>query len=543
MTVDGPTLGWQVIDWIETYLVHGPGDVQGQPIVLDDEFARFVLAAYEVYPRSHPRAGRRVRNRAFLSRPKGRAKSELAAMLACAEGLGPVRFDGWDAHGEPVGRPVDAPEILCFATEEDQAGNTYGNVAFMLTEGAAYDAYPGVDIGRKAQTSTRVLLPNHGVIEPMTSGDVSKDGGKSTFVVWDEVHLWFEPRLVRLYHTVRRNLGKRRAADPWGLATSTMYRPGQGSVAEAMHADHLRKPDGTMLWDHREGPAEPVTLDELYELIGDDDRLRAALADAYGAFAPHMDFDRLIDEEFRSESVRLEDSIRYFLNRKIDHSEDFLPVDIFDATADPGRKVKQGAKITLGFDGSDRGRRGRKADSTVLRGCDLATGHLFTVGIWEHPEDVDEWEVPRAEVMAAFREAFSTWSVVTLYADPPGWTSELAELAEDYGSDRIVEWYTSRNVPMASALDLLVTELTKRSITHDGDPAARAHYAHAKKWIKPAPKDDPDRRKELVLVRKPIYDGPLKIDTVVADALALKARADAIASGARRRGAKVVGFR
>ena len=33
--------------------------------------------------------------RAVYSRPKGRAKTELAAFIACAEALGPVRFAGW----------------------------------------------------------------------------------------------------------------------------------------------------------------------------------------------------------------------------------------------------------------------------------------------------------------------------------------------------------------------------------------------------------------------------------------------------------------
>ena len=29
------SLGWSAISWIEHYLVHGPGDVQGQPVELD----------------------------------------------------------------------------------------------------------------------------------------------------------------------------------------------------------------------------------------------------------------------------------------------------------------------------------------------------------------------------------------------------------------------------------------------------------------------------------------------------------------------------
>src|SRR6266498_2398927 len=118
------TLGPQVVSWVEAFLVHGPGDVQGEPVCLDDELVAFVLRAY----RLDPETGRRVCDEALLSRPKGRAKSELAGMLACAEALGPVRFDGWDAAGEPVGRPVVYPFIRALATEETQSSNTYLNV-------------------------------------------------------------------------------------------------------------------------------------------------------------------------------------------------------------------------------------------------------------------------------------------------------------------------------------------------------------------------------------------------------------------------------
>lgn len=177
------SLGPQIVEWIETYLCHGPGDVIGEPIELDDEFYAFVVKAY----RLDPSTGRRAYRRAFLSRAKGRAKSELAGMLVCAEALAPVRFDGWDAQGEPVGRPVKSPYIRCLATEEGQSGNTYDNVSTMmefLVERHG-DAFPGIDIGKSAQTSSRIVLHHQrGEVTPSTASSAAKDGGKETFAVF-----------------------------------------------------------------------------------------------------------------------------------------------------------------------------------------------------------------------------------------------------------------------------------------------------------------------------------------------------------------------
>jgi hypothetical protein len=94
------SLGWQLADWIEAYCCHGPGDIQGEPIELDDEWLRFLVHAYRI----DPETGRRIYDEGVLSRPKGRAKSELAGFVGIAEAFGPVRFDGWDADGQPVGR-------------------------------------------------------------------------------------------------------------------------------------------------------------------------------------------------------------------------------------------------------------------------------------------------------------------------------------------------------------------------------------------------------------------------------------------------------
>jgi hypothetical protein len=176
MTSLPPSLGGHVCRWLETYLVHGPGDIQGDPIVLDDELRAFVWRAYELRP-----DGARRYRRGFLSRPKGRGKSELAAMVAGAELLGPVRFDHYaDAGevceftgytftaGEPVGRPVTAPEVLCIATEEGQAGFVYLAARYMLRNGRAAEFY-SVDAGL-----TRTYVGGGGSLEPVTAAANSK---------------------------------------------------------------------------------------------------------------------------------------------------------------------------------------------------------------------------------------------------------------------------------------------------------------------------------------------------------------------------------
>ena len=76
-----PTLGPEVCDFIEDSLVFGPGDLRGEPAVLDDEKRALIYRMYEVYPKGHTLAGRRRFKRAALSLAKGLAKTELAAWI------------------------------------------------------------------------------------------------------------------------------------------------------------------------------------------------------------------------------------------------------------------------------------------------------------------------------------------------------------------------------------------------------------------------------------------------------------------------------
>lgn len=522
-----PTLGWGVVDWVEEYLCHGPGDVMGELLELDDEFTNFLLWAYSLFPREHPRAGRRRYRKALLSRPKGRAKSELAGEVASAEFLGPVRFDGWNAQGEPVGRPVRSPFIRCLATEETQAGNTYENVRVMLEH--ARDNFPEL-FGHVDPGLSRTLLGGGGEIRPSSASSAAKDGGKETFVVPDETHLYITPELRRMYRTVSRNLAKRKAAEPWMLETSTMYALGQDSVAEGTYKTAARVATGalrdqSLLVDHREASAD---LD-----WDDDEQVMAGLVDVYGDFAPNMDLEEVLRQIRDPEADRVE-VVRYFGNRASPLSGAAFDVKRWAELYRPVR-VPRRTWITLGFDGA------RFRDTTALVACGISSGHVWPLGVWERPADAPEdWSVPTAEVNAAVDDAFSEFRVWRLYADPPYWEDQVDTWAGKYGEKRVTRWWTHRQRPMAFALRAFQSAMIGGDISHDGSPLLAAHIAHARKRTTQMRDDD---GKSLWTIAKESPDSPLKIDAAMAAVLAVEARGDAIAAGMlKKMASKAVGF-
>ncbi|WP_440066459.1 terminase TerL endonuclease subunit [Streptosporangium sp. OZ121] len=494
------SLGYQVVDWIEAYLVHGPGDVQGQPIVIDREYARFIVDAYAVDSK-----GRRVVNRAFLSRPKGRAKSELAGMLVCAEALGPVRCDGFDANGVPVGKPVTYPFIRCLATEESQAGNTYDNVYYMLTEGPVVDAYAGLDVNLGA-----VNLPGGGKIVPSTASSSSKDGGKESFAVFDESHLYTLPELHRMYDTVTRNLLKRKLAEPWALETSTMYAPGEGSIAEKTHSDYLKVAEGLLdspglLFDHKEAPQ--VSLKNKAEL-------KKALKYVYGPAADWMDLDRMVVD---LQTMQEHEARRYFLNQPTATADQWMLKESWENAASSERP-QPGDQIAIGFDGSLR------YDATAIIGCRLSDGLVFPIKIWENPHTSEDWEVDVLAVDAAMAEAFKLYRVEWVYADPAYWQDIVGRWALEFGDNHVFEFWTHRDTPMANAVERFRTGVDTNQISHVGDKTLTRHVYNA-------------RNREVragTVLRKETKRSKNHIDACMAAVLAVEARADALADGRMR---------
>jgi hypothetical protein len=519
-----PSLGYTLLDWIHEYTCHGPGDVQGEPLDWDDEIREFVIECY----RLDPVTGRRLYSEAVLSRPKGRAKSEVAGIIVCAEALAEVRFDGWDADGQPVGRPITSPLIKCLATEESQAGNTFENAAFILGEWGP-DTFPeiygGTSCVRKYQSASAVYLPQSGEVRACTSGSASKDGGKETFVVPDESHLYVLPELKSMYATVMRNLPKRKAAEPWGLQTTTAYGVGELSIAEEVLTAWRKGELGPRVYvNHREAKGK---VD-----IHDRERTIAQLLDVYGPAMDPLSGWMLADDVYETmiDPTKCRDeatAARYYLNRSFAGKDAWLAKDVHERQMVPGLVlldgdvvVEGGTAIAVGFDGS------LNDDSTVLRGCRMSDGFRFRLGVWAKPSGVAGigWEVPRREVLDRIRWTFSHFEVVRGYFDPHEWRTDIDDLATEFGTKKVFPWATTRDVQMAAALDRLHADLVKGSTFHehsDTDPLAHEHYGNAYK----------QQRGRHTLVRKENPTSSRKIDTVVGDALAYEARADAIADG------------
>lgn len=513
-----PTLGPKVCEFIEECLVHGPGDLRGEPPKLDDEKRALICRLYEVYPKGHRMAGRRRFRRAALSLRKGVAKTEFAAWIAACElhPDAPVRCVGWDGD-DPIGGGVTDPYIPLVAyTEEQSEELAYGALLCILQEGPLAGDF---DLGL-----TRIMRRDgSGKAVSLAGAPGPRDGARTTFQVFDETHRMTLPRQIAAHRTMLANLPKRKLADPWALEVTTAYSPGEGSVAEGTHeyaktvADGV-KSDSKLFFFHRQaGDGHDMETPE---------GIRAAVMEASGPAASWSDVDGIVEQwqDPTADKAFLE---RVWLNRPTQAAVTAFDVDRWKDLANTNYRVAPRSTIALGFDGA------RFRDSTALVGCEIETGHLFLIGLWERPLLADEWEVPANEVHEAVDDAFATWDVWRLYADPPYWESQVDEWAGKYGADRVVAWWTNRRKQMGYALRAFRGAIEGGELSHDGNRDLTRHIGHANRRNIPVRDDE---NQQLWVIQKDRPDSPHKIDAAMAAVLSFEARGDAVAAGVTARG-------
>lgn len=514
-----PTLGPLVCEFIEERLVHGPGDLRGQPVELDAEKRALVYRMYEVFPKGHEQACRRRFKRVGLSLRKGSAKTEFAALIAAVElhPDGPVRCDGFDAKGNPVGVGVIDPYIPLVAYTEEQSDElAFGALRVILQYSSVVDDF---DIG-----IARIMrIGGDGKAVSLASSPDARDGARTTFSVMDETHRWNLPRLKAAHRTMLANLPKRRKADPWCLEVTTAPAPGEGSVAEDT-MDYARQVaagtirDSRLFFFHRQA-SDKHNLET-------PEGIRAAVIEASGPIAEWSDIDGIC-EQWRDPTADLSYLERVWLNRLVRASERAFDVERWAALANPGYTPPNGALITLGFDGA------RWRDSTALVGTEVDSGSQWIVGLWEKPDNVDQWEVPSDDVYAAIDAAFSRWEVWRMYCDPPYWETAVAEWAGKYGDEKVLSWYTNRWKQMAYAIRSFYSAIISGDIHHDGDARLKRHLGNAVKRFLPQRDED---GVPLWTIYKERSDSPHKIDAAMAAVLSWEARTHAVAAGVENKG-------
>jgi hypothetical protein len=556
-----PTLGYEVIDWIKDYLA-APDKPDYEPFVLYKEQEDFVLRFYELDPLSHNPwsgdfTGRRKISRGLLGRPRGWGKSPMLAALAIVEALGPVVPAGWDADGQPVGRPwaeLRTPLVQIAAVSEEQTQNTWTPLLEML-EGPVIDDYVGLE-----PLGTFVNLPR-GRIEPRTAAARTIKGARAVFAVLDQTEEWTHSNGgVRLANTMRTNAAKIGGST---IESPNAFIPGENSVAEgsANYAASVldgSTPNKGLLYDHREAPPET----DMFERESVTAGLRVSYGDSSGhpdgcvihdpRCAPgHADLEPIIVRIWDPDSEPQQRAD--FLNQITHAATSWIDQPTWRARfafSDDHEKVTPVSDrdmVTLGFDGS-RGRFKGKPDATALIGCRVSDGHVFELGVWEATDaqtkqaeqgSTEPWTPPIVEIEAAIASAFSRFTVAAFYCDPAkDWRSHVNTWEAKYGDktakapdgkrvhvsrDHPFEWWMTggRSGLIARAIEQLEGAIRNGDMSHDGSYALTRHVINARRRI---------RNKKLQLGKDYDYS-PNKIDAAVAAVLAWQARLDAIAAG------------
>jgi len=475
-----PSFGGVVADWMEAALVHGEGELFGEPYRLDAWMRTALLYLYRFDPSTY----KRVTRRAVFGVGKGNAKTEFAAAIALAEAVGPVvPWAGLEDGEWPLERK--SPNVPIGAASRDQAGLCYGAAKAMVAHGELAPQFDLFDLEMR-------LKGRPGRVYRIAAEAGTNDGTLPTAFVADELHEW-TGRKERVHIVVGNSLSKRSDGLEVNISTAgdpdqsgllfNLYEYGKRCAAEAVDDSFL------FMWWEPSNPEVDIT---------NPDKLRGALAEANPSswrdlevIAKRWEIDRIPEAEFR----------RYHLNQWVTRGESWLPAGVWDGLANPARRVVDGERVVVGFDGS------YNQDSTALVGCSL-DGHLFEVATWERPPHVAEWRVDRDAVDAAVEKVFRRFDVVELVCDPARWSLYINEWVDRYG-DRVVE-YPNVRARMIPATAKLYDAAVNGLVSHDGSVVLAGHVANA--TVKEVPngyvlrKDHPNRKIDAAIAAVMAYD-------------------------------------
>lgn len=445
-----PPRGWRRVDaFAREFLKVPKGTGAGKPFRLRPWQLNIVKRVY-------PQRGARPRQ-ALVSMPRGNGKTGLAAVLALY-GLFADEQEG--------------AQVLTVASDERQARHIFNACRRMIELDDR--------LAERVQVfQDRIYVPHtDSTLAPLPAEPAALQGWDPTLVVVDELHVVTEA----VWESMALAAGKRETS--LTLAISTPAADVECVMWKLVQYGREHPDDTSFVLVEHAAPDGCDMADEAAWKIGNR---------ALGDFL-HIDALRATLKTTREPSFR-----RYRLGQWVGQVDRWLPWGAWEDMKDDDRDVRAGERIVMAFDGSASG------DSTALVGCTM-DGHVFVIGLWEHPPDDPRWRVPREDVDRAVADAFERYDVVELACDPWGWRSEIESWSKRHGQRRVIEWNTGAAQRMAPATDRLFQAVATGALTHDGDPRLAAHMGNC--VAKATPMGD--------LVSKDKKGSPRKIDAAVA---------------------------
>jgi phage terminase large subunit-like protein len=451
-----PSLFPAIADGIEAHLLVPGGAMAKQPFLLAPWQEEFGTWFYRI----DPDTGRFLYRRAAASLVKGVGKSPTMAAFAFAELCLDVVFDGFDAYGEPVGRPRDSPWIQIAAVSEDATDNCYVQMYDMLRESSAVEEY-GLDVGL-----TRTFLKGQsGRIEPVTTSMGSREGQPVTFGVFEETQYWRPNNHGKeLAATIRRNLAKTGGRS---VEVTNAYRKGDDSVAENTAKAAQKKAAGLLYYERR-GP----WVDDLL----DHETLLGALNVAYDG-CPWVDVER-VAEECIDPDTTVDDARRYYLGWPSEAPEDsWLTPGQWEMCRSPGGRLDFDLPVFVGVDVA------LKHDTTaVVIAQDQGTRIFVEARIWT-PTPTNVLDLPAVE--AHLRIISGRFQIEEVVYDPR-FFERSAQLLADEGLPMVE--FPQNNTRMVPACGHSYELIATGKVAHDADSVfsdqvmAAAQFATDSGW-------------------------------------------------------------
>lgn len=314
---DLPTYGPLAAAWMEANLVHGEGDLFGQPFRCTDDQRRFLdrLLRYD------PKSGRLIVRRALLGRAKGWGKTEFIAALVLFFLAGPLA--------------PTAPNIPIAAASFEQADLLFGTAKVMATEGPLKPYLESFD--------TEILLRSApGRAYRVAAAAGTNDGGRPTLFAADELHEWYGAK-ARVFLVITNSIAKRRDGlvlmiSTAGSQDSDLLRT-QYDYGRAVEAGEIDDPAFLMDWAEADSSLNPH----------DGPGARAEMARQAN---PHAEqFGTLEFIERRWHETPEHEWRRYFANQWWTPPLDsWLPIGAWDALAVDGCRLDPALPVWVGVD-------------------------------------------------------------------------------------------------------------------------------------------------------------------------------------------------